>query len=183
MQPMRAYIGIGSNLDDPVAQVRRAFQSLNALPACASVACSPLYRTAPVGGPPGQPDYINAVAALDTALTPDDLLQALQALETAQGRVRTVRWGMRTLDLDLLLYGQITRNDSWLTLPHPRLHQRAFVLQPLHDIAPNLSIPGRGALAELLAACPPQVIARLEPTATDPVNQAYLAIAVSGWNL
>ena len=80
MQPMRAYIGIGSNLDDPVAQVRRAFQSLNALPTCASVACSPLYRTAPVGGPPGQPDYINAVAALDTALAPVLFIGAVQGL-------------------------------------------------------------------------------------------------------
>ena len=166
MQPMRAYIGIGSNLDDPVAQVRRAFQSLNALPACASVACSPLYRTAPVGGPPGQPDYINAVAALDTALTPDDLLQALQALETVQGRVRTVRWGARTLDLDVLLYGQMIRNDPWLTLPHPRLHQRTFVLYPLHDIDPLLSIPGQGTLAELLASCPFQAIVRLDQPLT-----------------
>lgn len=163
MQPVRAYIGIGSNLDNPVAQVQRAFQALDDLPACANIACSPLYRTAPVGGPPGQPDYINAVAALDTVLAADDLLKALQALETVQGRVRAVRWGARTLDLDLLLYGQMTRNDPWLTLPHPRLHQRAFVLQPLHDIAPNLMIPGRGTLTELLASGPLQAIAQLEP--------------------
>lgn len=163
MQPVRAYIGIGSNLDNPVAQVQRAFQALDDLPACANIACSPLYRTAPVGGPPGQPDYINAVAALDTVLTADDLLKALQALETVQGRIRAVRWGARTLDLDLLLYGQMTRNDPWLILPHPRLHQRAFVLQPLHDIAPNLTIPGRGALTELLASGPLQAIAQLEP--------------------
>jgi 2-amino-4-hydroxy-6-hydroxymethyldihydropteridine diphosphokinase len=158
MQSVRAYIGIGSNLDDPVAQVQRAFQALSDLPACTGVARSPLYRTAPVGGPPGQPDYINAVAALDTILTPDELLKALQVLETAQGRVRTVRWGARTLDLDLLLYSQMTRNDPWLTLPHPRLHQRAFVLRPLHDIDPLLTIPGRGTLVELLASCPPQAI-------------------------
>ena len=161
----RAYIGIGSNLDDPVAQVRRAFQALIDLPACQYAAQSPLYRTAPVGGPPGQPDYINAVAALDTALTPDELLIALQAIETAQGRIRTVQWGPRTLDLDLLLYDQITRADPWLTLPHPRLHQRAFVLYPLHDIAPNLSIPGRGSLRDWLAQCPPQNIMRLDSPA------------------
>ena len=163
MQPVRAYIGIGSNLDNPIAQVQRAFQALDDLPACANIACSPLYRTAPVGGPPGQPDYINAVAALDTVLTADDLLKALQALETVQGRIRAVRWGARTLDLDLLLYGQMTRNDPWLILPHPRLHQRAFVLQPLHDIAPNLTIPGRGTLTELLTSGPLQAIAQLEP--------------------
>ncbi|MBZ4192723.1 MAG: 2-amino-4-hydroxy-6-hydroxymethyldihydropteridine diphosphokinase [Candidatus Contendobacter sp.] len=162
MQSVRAYIGIGSNLDHPVAQVQHAFQALNDLPSSAGVVRSPLYCTAPVGGPPGQPDYINAVAALDTMLTPDDLLNALQALETAQGRVRAVRWGTRTLDLDVLLYGQMTSTDPWLTLPHPRLHQRAFVLRPLHDIAPLLTIPGRGMLAELLASCPPQAIARLE---------------------
>jgi 2-amino-4-hydroxy-6-hydroxymethyldihydropteridine diphosphokinase len=166
MQPVRTCIGIGSNLDDPVAQVRRAFQSLNDLPACVNIAYSPLYRTAPVGGPPGQPDYINAVAALDTMLTPDELLKALQALETVQGRVRSVRWGTRILDLDLLLYGQMIRNDPWLTLPHPRLHKRAFVLYPLHDLAPLLTIPGRGTLAELLAFCPLQAIARLEQPLT-----------------
>ncbi len=163
MQPVRAYIGIGSNLDDPVAQVQCAFQALSDLPACTGVVRSPLYRTAPVGGPPDQPDYINAVAALDTRLMPEELLQALQALEAAQGRVRTVRWGARTVDLDVLLYGQMIRNDPWLTLPHPRLHQRTFVLQPLHDIAPLLTIPGRGTLMELLKSCPHQAITRLEP--------------------
>lgn len=161
-QPVRAYIGIGSNLDHPATQVRRAFAALNAIPACLCVAQSPLYRTAPVGGPPNQPDYINAVAALDTALAPEALLTALQAIETVQGRVRTAPWGPRTLDLDLLLYGELTRADSWLTLPHPRLHQRAFVLYPLHDIAPTLTIPGRGRLSECLAQCPPLTMARLD---------------------
>ena len=173
MQPVRAYIGIGSNLDHPVAQVGQALQALHDLPACANVVGSPLYRTAPVGGPPDQPDYINAVVALDTTLAPDDLLKALQAIETAQGRVRTVHWGARTLDLDLLLYDQTIRNDPWLTLPHPRLHQRAFVLQPLHDLAPLLTIPGRGTLAELLAFCSPQGITRLELTATGQRDQPY----------
>jgi 2-amino-4-hydroxy-6-hydroxymethyldihydropteridine diphosphokinase len=162
MRPARAYIGIGSNLDCPVSQVRQAFLALGALPASALVVQSPLYRTTPVGGAPGQPDYLNAVAALDTALTPDHLLIALQAIETAQGRVRTVRWGPRTLDLDLLLYGQITRTDPRLTLPHPRLHQRAFVLYPLWDIAPLLTIPGQGSLAELLTHCPPLGVVRLD---------------------
>ncbi len=162
MQPERAYIGIGSNLGDPVSQVRRAFQELSALPSCRCVAQSPLYRTAPVGGPPGQPNYINAVAALDATLAPDELLAELQALEGAQGRVRTERLGPRTLDLDLLLYDQVICDDPRLTLPHPRLHERAFVLFPLHDIAPTLTIPGRGSLVELLARCPPQAITRLD---------------------
>jgi 2-amino-4-hydroxy-6-hydroxymethyldihydropteridine diphosphokinase len=141
---------------------------LNELRASQCVAQSPLYRTTPVGGPPGQPDYLNAVAALDTTLSPDNLLIALQAIETAQGRIRTVQWGPRTLDLDLLLYDQLTRADPWLTLPHPRLHQRAFVLYPLHDIAPNLTIPGLGPLRDLMAHCPPLNIIRLDSPA-DPL--------------
>lgn len=143
-------------------QVRRAFQALKALPDSCCAAQSPLYRTAPVGGPPGQSDYLNAVAAVDTMLAPEHLLTALQAIETAQGRVRTVRWGPRTLDLDVLLYDQLTCDDPKLTLPHPRLHERAFVLYPLHDIAPMLMIPGRGSLVECLAHCPPLTIVRLD---------------------
>jgi 2-amino-4-hydroxy-6-hydroxymethyldihydropteridine diphosphokinase len=162
MQPARAYIGIGSNLDDPISQVRRAFQALAGILASCCVAQSPLYRTAPLGGPSDQPDYINAVAALDTGLTPKQLLMVLQALELAHGRIRGVRWGPRTLDLDLLLYDQITSDDPWLTLPHPRLHERAFVLYPLHDIAPTLTVPGRGRLSELLANCPQQTLTRLD---------------------
>ena len=162
MRPARAYISIGSNLDDPIRQVRRGFRALSGILASGCAAQSPLYRTAPVGGPPAQPDYINAVAALDTGLTPHQLLLALQTLELAQGRTRSVRWEARTLDLDLLLYDQLTSDDPWLTLPHPRLHERAFVLYPLRDIAPDLHIPGHGSLTELLAHCPPQPIARLD---------------------
>ncbi len=162
MQSERAYVGIGGNLDDPVCQVRRAFQALAALPASRCVARSPLYRTTPVGGPPGQPHYVNAVAALDTALDPDELLTALQEIENAQGRIRNVRWGPRTLDLDLLLYGALIRDDPRLTLPHPRLHERAFVLYPLYDIAPTLRLPGRGRLREWLARCPPLDMTRLD---------------------
>ncbi|MDQ5910342.1 MAG: 2-amino-4-hydroxy-6-hydroxymethyldihydropteridine diphosphokinase [Pseudomonadota bacterium] len=162
MHPVRAYIGMGSNLQNPVAQVRQAFQALAGLPASRFIACSPLYRTAPVSGPPDQPDYVNAVAALDTALSPDELLTALQRIETSQGRVRTVRWGPRTLDLDLLLYDALQRDDSRLTLPHPRLHERAFVLYPLYDIAPDLTIPGRGPLIELRKNCPPLSLIRLD---------------------
>jgi 2-amino-4-hydroxy-6-hydroxymethyldihydropteridine diphosphokinase len=162
MPSARAYIGIGSNLDDPPSQVRRAFQALAALPASRCVARSPLYRTTPVGGPSGQPDYLNAVAALDTTLDPEALLTALRGIESAQGRMRTVRWGPRTLDLDLLLYDALIRNDPRLTLPHPRLHERAFVLYPLYDIAPALLLPGLGRLREWLASCPPLGTTRLD---------------------
>ena len=116
MQPARAYIGIGSNLDDPIAHVRRAIQDLTGILASSCVAQSPLYRTAPIGGPPDQPDYINAVVALDTGLTPQQLLTVLQTFELAHGRTRTVHWGARTLDLDLLLYDQLVSADPWLTL-------------------------------------------------------------------
>lgn len=175
MPLVRAYISIGSNLNNPVDQVERAFHALaNNLPASQLAARSPRYRTAPAGGPTGQPDYLNAVAALETALTADALLATLQAIETAQGRVRAERWGPRTLDLDLLLYGSITRNDPWLTLPPPRLHQRAFVLYPLNDIAPELMIPGQGPLAALLKNCPPLNMTCLdiknEPATITPLN-------------
>ena len=162
MRPARAYIGIGGNLDHPHIQMRRAFQALRELPASRCVACSPLYRSAAVGGPSGQPDYLNAAAALDTTLAPDALLTALQSIETAQGRTRTVRWGSRTLDLDLLLYDQLVLDEPRLTLPHPRLHERAFVLYPLYDIAPDLEIPGHGLLTELLTKFPQTALVRLD---------------------
>ncbi|MCP5158392.1 MAG: 2-amino-4-hydroxy-6-hydroxymethyldihydropteridine diphosphokinase [Gammaproteobacteria bacterium] len=174
MPSVRTYIGIGSNLNNPANQVRQAFQALTELPASRLTACSPWYRTAPVGGPAGQPDYLNAVAALETELTADALLAMLQAIEIAQGRVRTERWGPRTLDLDLLLYGLVTCDDPQLTLPHPRLHQRAFVLYPLYDIAPELTIPRLGPLTILLKNCPPLSITRLdienEPVTIMPSN-------------
>lgn len=159
---VRAYVGLGSNLDHPSAQIQQAFQALAGLPASHLVAMSPRYRSAPVGGPADQPDYINAVAALDTALNPYELLAALQAIETRQGRVRLVRWGPRTLDLDVLLYGATVCNDPRLTLPHPRLHERAFVLYPLYDIAPGLILPGQGTLIERLRQCPPLGLTRLD---------------------
>ena len=162
MRPARAYIGIGGNLDDPLLQMRRAFRALRELPASRCVACSPLYRSAAVGGPSGQPDYLNAAAALDTTLAPDALLTALQSIETAQGRTRTVRWGPRTLDLDLLLYDQLVLDEPRLTLPHPRLHERAFVLYPLYDIAPDLEIPGHGLLTDLLTKFPQTALVRLD---------------------
>ena len=161
MHPLRAYIGIGSNLDDPLAQVRAALQALAALPASQLSTCSPLYRSVPVGGPPGQPDYLNAVAALDTRLSADQLLRALQAIEAAQGRVRELRWGPRTLDLDILLYGDLVLDTPALTLPHPRMHLRAFVLAPLLEIVPASIIPGRGTAAAWRPAVSMQPIEKL----------------------
>lgn len=162
MPSVRAYIAIGSNLNDPEAQVRQAFRVLAELPASRLIACSPLYRSAPVGGPPDQLDYVNAVTALDTVLNPDGLLTTLQAIEVQQGRIRTVRWGPRTLDLDLLLYDRLVLDGPRLTLPHPRLHERAFVLYPLYDIAPDLEIPGHGLLSDLLTKFPQTALVRLD---------------------
>ena len=151
---MLAYIGLGSNLDDPQAQVQQAFRELDALPKSRCSARSGLYRSPPMG-PAGQPDYVNAVAELSTGLEPEDLLQRLHGIEAAHGRVRSGdRWGPRTLDLDLLLYGDFQVLRPELTLPHPGLARRAFVLLPLLEIAgPEMPIPGHGRLASLVAAC------------------------------
>ena len=146
-----AYIGIGSNLDRPVEQVRRAGEALASLPESRLLRISPLYRN-PALGPGSQPDYVNAVAAVETRLEPHALLDALQVIEAEQGRRRgAVRWQPRTLDLDLLVYGDRTIGDDRLTVPHPRMHERAFVLKPLRDIAPRLEVPGLGDVGCLLA--------------------------------
>ena len=153
--PVLAYIGLGANLANPEEQVRRAIAELDQVSASQLRQVSPLYLTAPLG-PVAQPDYINAVAAVETRLAPTVLLAALQAIEDRHGRDRTgVRWGPRTLDLDLLLYGQAVIAAPGLRVPHPELARRAFVLVPLADLAPaDLAIPGLGRLSELLAACP-----------------------------
>ncbi|MEJ2687594.1 MAG: 2-amino-4-hydroxy-6-hydroxymethyldihydropteridine diphosphokinase [Gammaproteobacteria bacterium] len=149
----RAYVGLGSNLQAPAEQVRAGLNELGALPDTRLGPVSALYRSPPMG-PPDQPDYINAVAALDTTLAPLNLLEHLQAIEAAHGRVRGRHWGPRTLDLDLLLYGDLELREDRLTVPHPGMHERAFVLYPLAEIAPQLRIPGRGALQDLLQTCP-----------------------------
>lgn len=151
---IRAFIGLGGNLDDPAARVRAAIRSLDGIDGCALAARSSLYRTAPVGFA-DQPDFINAVAAVDTVLTPAALLAALLGLEQGQGRVRSFRNAPRTLDLDLLVYGDQRVTLPQLEVPHPRMHERAFVLVPLAEIAPDLMIPGRGRVCELCAALPP----------------------------
>lgn len=156
-----AYVALGSNLDDPVAQVKRARYRLDAIPDSRLVAVSPLYRTAPVG-PGDQPSYINAVAAMATALAPPTLLAYLLIIEAEQGRERRERWGPRTLDLDLLLVDDLCWNDKELVLPHPRLTERPFVLWPLYDISPQLRLPNGQPLASLLlATVPPTGLERL----------------------
>jgi len=147
-----AYLGLGSNLDDPAAQVARAIDAIAALPDSVLRAVSSFYRNPPMG-PQEQPDYVNAVVAIETRLAPRVLLEAMQGIERSQGRDRSgQRWGPRTIDLDLLLYGDRVLNEDHLKVPHPGIAERAFVLVPLAEIAPQVSIPGQAALATLLAA-------------------------------
>lgn len=161
-----AAIGLGANLGDAAATVRAAFAALAALPATELVAASPLYRT-PAWGVEDQPDFVNAAARVRTALAPQALLQALLAIEAAQGRVRAAdgrdRWGPRALDLDLLLYADRVLELPGLRLPHPHLHQRAFALVPLLDVWPEAEIPGIGAAAQALRALPRAGIVPLAP--------------------
>lgn len=155
----RAYIGVGANLGDARATVCAALAALATLADSRLVLASALYRSAPVDAV--GPDFINAVAALDTAMAPLALLAALQAIEQQFGRLRPYRNAPRTLDLDLLLHGDAALQTPALTLPHPRLHQRAFVLRPLLQIAPTLAAPGLGRLADWLPACANQAIEQL----------------------
>lgn len=156
------YIGLGANLADPRRQVEQALLELRRLPQSRLAAVSPLYRTAPVG-PADQPDFINAVACLETALEPLALLSALQQIERRHGRIRTGRrWGPRTLDLDILLIANRVLEMPSLRVPHPHMHARAFVLGPLADIAPpGLEIPGHGRLGALLAGVAEEVRAMM----------------------
>jgi len=148
----RAYIALGANLGDPPAQLNAALHSLRGSPGVEVVATSSFYRTAPLGQP-GQADYCNAVCAVDTTLQPEALLDLLQGIETAAGRRRDgTHWGSRLLDLDLLhMEGRVSQTPR-LTLPHPELQRRAFVLVPLAEIAPDLLIPGLGTVQNLTAA-------------------------------
>ena len=150
----RCYIGLGSNQANPASQLRQALAALAALPASQLIACSRLYQSAPMG-PPDQPDFINAVACVDTALTPLQLLDQLQAIEQRQGRERKgERWGPRSLDLDLLLYADQTIDLPRLQVPHYGLAQRDFVLRPLAELAPSLTLPDGRTIAGLLQQCP-----------------------------
>jgi len=157
-----AYVGVGSNLGDPRARVVEAIEALRRLPASRLVACSPLYRTAPFG-PVGQPDFVNAVAGLLTQLGADAFFAALRNLEAALGRVRDgARWGPRRIDLDLLVFGSQCRAGEDLQLPHPGIAERAFVLHPLRDLAPQLVIPGVGRVEQLAARLPVTGVERLD---------------------
>ena len=156
----RAFIALGSNLDNPQAQLLKAFEDIHALPQTRVLARSALYRSAPVGYS-DQPDFVNAVAEIETALAPHELLEALLDIERRRGRNRTFRNAPRVLDLDVLLYDDLVCHDEGLTLPHPRMHERAFVLQPLLEIAPHCVIPGRGAAADYVAQCDNQKLERI----------------------
>jgi len=160
--PSRAFIGLGSNLAHPRRQLAKALARLNATNGVRLVAVSPSYVTAPIGGIT-QPDFVNAVALVETTLPPRALLARLQAIERRQQRWRdaaTPRNAPRTLDLDLLLYGARRMRSAQLTVPHPRMHERAFVLRPLTDIAPAIRIPGRGAARRFLPGVRAQRIQR-----------------------
>jgi 2-amino-4-hydroxy-6-hydroxymethyldihydropteridine diphosphokinase len=155
----RAFVGLGANLGDPRASLDAAFVALARLPGTALVAASSRYRSAPVDS--WGPDYLNAVVLLHTRLQPLELLHALQRLEQQHGRRRGARNAPRTLDLDLLLYGRRRLDTPELTLPHPRMHLRAFVLRPLVEVAPRMSIPGVGAARALLAGVAGQRVDKL----------------------
>lgn len=157
-----AFIGLGANLNHPMAQIERALAAIAALPDTELLRRSGFYGSRPMG-PPDQPDYVNAVAQVGTRLSPEELLTALLAIERRQGRERSPaqRNGPRTLDLDLLLHGDAVRADPALTLPHPGAHSRDFVLVPLAEIAPDLVIPGHGRVRDLLPDCTGHGVRRL----------------------
>jgi len=164
MTEVLTYIGLGSNLDNPESQVKTAIEALAGLSQIRLQDRSSLYRSAPMG-PQDQPDYVNAVVKLSTGLEPEALLDKLQGIERAQGRVRTQRWGPRTLDLDILLYGQCVVATERLKIPHPGIAERSFVLYPLAEINVQLEIPGLGRVQSLLEQCPDAGLSRLPATA------------------
>lgn len=148
----RAFIAIGSNMGNPGTQALQAFADLGSMPRSTLLGCSSLYWSAPVGKE-DQPYFVNAVAEIDTAFNPHDLLSAMRKIEAVHGRTRRIMNGPRTLDLDLLLYDDVVLADETLTLPHPRMHERAFVLLPLIEISPDCHIPGHGLAKHCLANC------------------------------
>lgn len=159
---MTAAIALGSNLDHPRAHVERAFAEIAGLPDTRVTARSALYRTAPVG-PIDQPAFVNACARVETRLGAHALLEGLLGIERRHGRSRDVPNGPRTLDLDIILYGDAVIDEPGLTVPHPRAHERAFVLAPLVDVWPEARIPGKGQAAQWLARAAGQKIERIAP--------------------
>jgi 2-amino-4-hydroxy-6-hydroxymethyldihydropteridine diphosphokinase len=156
-----AYVGLGANLGEPRRQLTEALTAMSGLPETRLAGRSSVYRSAPVGFE-DQPEFLNAVAALDTLLAPGALLEGLQGIERRHGRERGFPNAPRTLDLDLLLFGAETIARPGLTVPHPRMHERAFVLRPLLELDPEISIPGKGRAGALLAACASQKIERVD---------------------
>ncbi len=155
-----AYVGLGGNIGEPRRQLLAALGELDRLPQTRVTASSGFYRSAPLGRA-DQPEFLNAVAELDTELGAEDLLDRLLGIEMLHGRTRSLPNSPRTLDLDLLLYGDTSIAGARLTLPHPRMHERAFVLKPLAEIAPDVAIPGRGKARDLLAGCAAQFAERI----------------------
>jgi 2-amino-4-hydroxy-6-hydroxymethyldihydropteridine diphosphokinase len=147
----RTVLSLGSNMGDRHDNLQDAVDALFDAPGLEFVALSPVYETAPVGGPE-QPDFLNVVVIAETRLTPETLLERVLSIEDAMDRVRTVRWGPRTLDIDIVQFGDIASTDPALTLPHPRAHERAFVLVPWSDVEPDAALPGHGPIADLAAA-------------------------------
>ncbi|MDD5227883.1 MAG: 2-amino-4-hydroxy-6-hydroxymethyldihydropteridine diphosphokinase [Methylococcales bacterium] len=161
---MRVYLGLGSNLETPIDQLRAARIAISNVNGISEIAFSSLYRS-PSMGSKDQPDYINAVMAIETDLSPLELLAAMQCVENEQGRIRTEHWGARTLDIDILLFGNEVLNLPNLIVPHYGMAERAFVLYPLAEIAPGLDIPSHGKLVELVARCPLDGLERLTDAA------------------
>ncbi|WP_020674734.1 2-amino-4-hydroxy-6-hydroxymethyldihydropteridine diphosphokinase [Geopsychrobacter electrodiphilus] len=155
VQKTSVFLGLGGNLGDPLAAFRRTRQALGEHPAVSDCQASPLYQTPPVGGPAGQPDYLNAVLRLETQLRPRELLALCLGIEQAEGRERLEHWGARTLDIDLLLHGQHQIKEEDLEIPHPRMLERRFVLEPLVALSPDLCHPiSRLKLSETLSRLP-----------------------------
>ncbi len=163
----RVVIALGSNLGNRLENLQGGLDALFDAPGLALVAVSPVYQTAPVGGPE-QPDYLNAVLIATTSLPARQVLDRCHGVEAAFGRVREQIWGPRTLDLDVIVYGDVVSADPELTLPHPRAHERAFVLAPWHAIDPDAAIPGRGQVFGLLAATGPAGVRRLDTAVLHP---------------
>lgn len=155
-----AYIGLGSNLCEPITQVLTAYASMALMPGCRCLELSPLYQSKAIG--PEQPDYINAAAKIETRLSPFALLEELQKIEQTQKRVRNEHWGPRTIDLDILLFGSQSLNTERLTIPHSFIRERNFVLAPLLDLEPTLKIPSGESIASLLTLCSQNELRKLD---------------------
>lgn len=159
------FVGLGSNINDPVWQLHSAIREIDEIHDAALVSVSPFYQTVPVGIL-DQPPFVNAVVQVETTLSPQDFLRQLSAIESDHGRIRAEKNGPRTLDLDILIFNEWRIDDGNLTIPHPRMHERAFVLVPLLDIAPAVYVPGKGPARQLLETVGASGVHRMETAAT-----------------